>query len=276
MKTGNLEIKFEGKLNDIDFLYAGSKNSEGLAFFHGFSVPPEFYDSLLNKLSNDFRIISPKIFGINKFKPQPETIDHYVEMTETFFREFKNSNNGYFGKFNPAFIVGHSIGATVAISLSEEMEKNHTNLEGVVAINPILHGNQSAFGLFRRGLKVGLDAMEKKKVGFYPSMIPNYLINLMKGPIAVPSIISDIAQYNFDHDDGTPLKIETPTLIILSKNDQLFGDCITKENLKIIDEVFSDYEIIENDAQHDYPLEFPSSVYEDVMYWVDKVKSNSD
>ena len=276
MKTGNLEIKFEGKLNDIDFLYAGSKNSEGLAFFHGFSVPPEFYDSLLNKLSNDFRVVAPKMFGINNFNPQPETIDHYVEMTEYFFREFKILKNGYFKEFNPVFLIGHSLGATIAISLSEEMEKNHNGLEGVVAINPILYGNFNSFSLFRRGLKVGLDAMKKRKVGFPPSMIPDYLINLVKGPNSVPSIISDITQYNFDHDDGTPLKIETPTLIILSKNDQLFGDCITKENLKIIDEVFSDYEIIENDAQHDYPLEFPSSVYEDVMYWVDKVKSNSD
>jgi pimeloyl-ACP methyl ester carboxylesterase len=221
---------------------------------------------LLKRISKNSVVVAPEIVGINRYFPQPKTIDEYTDMHLEFFEELEYSDcNGFesLKGFKPEFLVGHSLGGAIAMAMSEVIK-----VKGIVAINPVMPVDYGPLEIVRRGLSVGYHAMGKKKTGFHPSMIPGYLVNIAAGVRAVPLILSDICTYNFDHSDGTALKVRTPTMIIFSKKDQLFGESLTEDVMKRIDKSFRNYEIVCNSFEHDYPLEHPSHAANLVLEWI--------
>ena len=182
----------------VPFAYYDSSDRAGdIGFIHGFSVPPRYYEPFLLRLSRSYTIVAPEIAGINRYFPQPKTIDECTDMYLDFFEEIQYSDcNGYesLREFAPEFLVGHSLGGAIAIAMSEILD-----VKGVVAINPVMPVTYGALEIVRRGLSVGFEAMGKKKTGFLLSMIPGYLANIAAGVRAVPLILSDICRYGFDH-----------------------------------------------------------------------------
>ena len=252
----------------VPFVYHTCDDAKGtIGFVHGFSVPPVYYDSFLQRLSKSYTVVAPEIAGINRYFPQPKTIDDYTDMCLDFFEELHYSDCGGFEAlkgFEPEILVGHSLGGAIVAAMAEDL-----NVKAVVAINPVMPVAYGPMEIMVRGLGVGFDAMGKKRTGFHPTMIPGYLANVAVGLRATPVILSDICRYKYDHSDGSALKVRQPTLIVFSKKDQLFGKSLTEDTVKRIERVFREYEIVTNNYQHDYPLEHAQHAAKTVLDWLE-------
>ncbi|MBX7256860.1 MAG: alpha/beta hydrolase [Candidatus Hydrogenedentes bacterium] len=252
----------------VPFSYHPCEEAKGtIGFIHGFSVPPSYYQSFLQRLAKSFTVVAPEVPGINRYFPQPTSIDEYTDMCLDFFEELHYSDcKGYevIKGFEPEYLVGHSLGGAIAVAMAEMLK-----VKAVVAINPVMPVTYGPIEIVRRGLGVGVDAMGKKRTGFHPTMIPGYFANLAVGVRAVPLLLNDICRYRYAHSDGTAIKVKQPTLIVFSKKDQLFGASLTEETLRLIDRTFKDYELVHNAYQHDYPLEHPQHAAKTVLDWLE-------
>lgn len=217
---------------------------EPLLFLHGFGVEPINYWPFLDQLCIRYDIIAPSMLGINIYEPAPKCISDYVELVHEFLEGID---------FEPNVIVGHSLGAATTFALSQSLD-----VEAIVGINPLMPVNYGFNKFFRKTMSIGWRALKHEGLdSFVPKVIVPYTLNVAKGRKKIQPLVKSISKYRFDNEQGEPLHIETPTLIIQSTSDELFR--LTGEAEELIDERFTDYSIQRVNHYHDYPLMEPRS-----------------
>lgn len=100
-------------MSSIFFREAGS--GPALVFLHGFCDTHEFWTDFVAPLEKDFRVLLPDLpgFGRSEMLPLPFTIDQVGDALATWISDQHGDR---------AFVVGHSLGGYVALSMLERHE----------------------------------------------------------------------------------------------------------------------------------------------------------
>ncbi len=192
----------------IDYLHKGSSGNM-LFFLHGFGVPPGRYESLLDRLAAHHEVIAPTMYAMNRFNPQPTTLDDYTELTLDFASKISEG---------PLHFVGHSIGGSVALRSASRNRK----ISDVVAMNPVLAVDYGAAGFACRAVRKTLNEIlgvegEKSSRMFGLTIPITFLANLLKNPEASYGIINDLRRLG-----SNDLRVTQPALILVTEKDEYF------------------------------------------------------
>ncbi len=103
-----------------------------LVFIHGWLGSWRYWVSTMDALSEDYRVYAFDLWGFgdsDKSRSQ-YSVDSYVELLDAFLEEL--------GVFGPVPLVGHALGATVAVSFALEHEEM---VDRIMAVSLPLVGN---------------------------------------------------------------------------------------------------------------------------------------
>jgi hypothetical protein len=211
MLIKNNQVKINNQL--INYYYFSKKNNPEITLFlHGFGANPSFYKSFLDELIKYTNIIAPCIYGVNYLKNQPQTIDDYLDLTINFKDKLKLDN---------CYLMGHSIGATISINLSQE----YNNFKKVFCYNPIVPQYKKYFSFFYEKILIDLknffncnnSEIKSNKIDFFLNYYLPYTYNFLKKPIKSTKILKEICDYNYKKN-----KCKSKTKAIFSLTDEFF------------------------------------------------------
>jgi pimeloyl-ACP methyl ester carboxylesterase len=220
-----LEIKIPQKIK-LEYQVTGS--GKPILFIHGGGTDFHFYKVLIETLSTKYKVYTfsypgfGKSSSINKY-----SINNFKKVIDAFLTHFE---------LKEIFIVGHSLGAGIALSYSA---LNHDlNIIGIAAISPFIYPvKKSSFKLTKdlaaqwQVEKSNIPVIEKKKYNFF-----NFIKYKLKHSL------NSLRLYVFIHKTDLShylKKLTIPVLgfyaendIVLNPDDQIKGFKLVK-NIKI-------------------------------------------
>jgi pimeloyl-ACP methyl ester carboxylesterase len=125
--------KKAGPFNYFD--WGGAADGPLIHFAHGNGFPPLTYSPFIERFLPQYRLIGWECFG-EDFPVRADELIHWrqlVRQMATFFSA---------GGFEPAILVGHSLGAVLSLYAAAEL---HYRIQAIVLIDPVIFSREFLF-----------------------------------------------------------------------------------------------------------------------------------
>lgn len=184
---------------------------EPLLFLHGLGSKPEhYYRGTVKKLAKDFDLIAPIMYAINEFKPQPTTIEEYIDMTKEFCEKVGVGEH---------YITGHCIGASIGVAAAQDLRS-----KGVIALSPVMPVDFGFFGYVLRAFVLEYNAIRggnrggKEAMKYAFKVLGPFMGNMWKKPYHSMKVLKDLS--NFDYEG---VSIDVPTIAFYPEGDEFYN-----------------------------------------------------
>lgn len=189
---------------------------EPLLFLHGYSYPPHLYPETLDRLSESFEVIAPRMFGMNEFAPQPTNPEEYTDITCEFMEKLDRKNY---------HVVGHSMGACVA-TLSAARRNDITDVIGLSSLHPNTHSVAQFIKGYMKIMKndrnggVAYPEMSKEEVREHMrEAMPQVFRNIFKKPFKSIELTHHLGRFSYP---DRSFHVYQPTWYLDAEKDEFF------------------------------------------------------
>lgn len=231
---------------------------EPIFFLHGLGYKPDYYETLLEKLSEFHEVFAPHAYGLNRLNPQPTTIEQYAEFSLEFSQRMHPGAKVHY--------IGHSLGGGVAIAAASES----SDISDVVALSPLLPVKFGPFGFVPRAVHKrlielsGISSEEgESSRAFAASITPEYLANILRNIKSSYALINSICGFQYQN-----VSVSQPLLVLQADEDEFFT--LTERNRILLIDIAKNVEIrtLKN-KNHDWPILWPQQAYEEAMSFIE-------